>query len=348
MPHGNLFLAHKQKFMHFHELENSTKIILKVIFAVVALAFLWVIRDIIVILLLSLILASAMDPMVEYFNKWKVPRAVSVLTVYILVLGLAGLVIYLIIPPVIGQLKVLEANFPEYVKAFQSRLSGSWFSGINISDFAKNLISGGNSSTVISRTFGVFSGFFSFITVLVISFYLVAEERGMKQFISALLPSRHQEFTMNLIEKIQKKMGLWILGQIILSLSIFALTFIGLSVLGIKYALFLALLAGMLEIVPYIGPFVSAVPAVFFAFIQSPPLALAVAILYLIIQKTEGYVLVPKIMEKTVGTSPLVVLVALLVGFKLAGVIGLLIAVPLAGAITVAVNEFSSPKSQMP
>ncbi len=118
----------------------------------------------------------------------------------------------------------------------------------------------------------------------------------------------------------------------------------GLSILKIDYALFLALLDGLLEIVPYIGPFLSAIPAVFFAFIQNPPLALAVAILYLIVQKTEGYVLVPKIMEKTVGTSPLVVLVALLVGFKLAGVVGLLIAIPLVGAITVVVNELYASK----
>jgi predicted PurR-regulated permease PerM len=110
--------------------------------------------------------------------------------------------------------------------------------------------------------------------------------------------------------------------------------------------LFLALLAGLLEVVPYIGPFLSAVPAVFFAFIQNPPLALAVAILYLIVQKIEGYVLVPKVMEKTVGTSPLVVLVALLIGFKLAGIVGLLIAVPLVSAITVIVNEFISEKSK--
>ena len=109
-------------------------------------------------------------------------------------------------------------------------------------------------------------------------------------------------------------------------------------------ALLLALLAGLLEVMPYMGPFLSAIPAVIIAFIFSPPLALVVAILYLIIQKTEGYVLVPKVMEKTVGTSPLVVLLALLIGFKLAGVLGLLISVPLASAITVVVNEFSAQK----
>lgn len=336
-------------------LEPSTKIILKVVFVGLALALFWVIRDIIAILLLSLILASAMDPMVEYFNKKRVPRAVSVLAVYVLVLGLAGLIIYLIIPPVLEQFKLFQANLPEYIARFQNRFGDNFIGNLISNESFKDIISGPGSGSMLSRTFGVFSGLFTFITVLVISFYLVAEEQGMKKFVSSLLPAKHHEFTLNLLEKIQRKMGLWILGQIILSISIFILTLLGLLIVGLIFkgqggnpilanALLLALLAGLLEVMPYLGPFLSAIPAVIIAFIFSPPLAIAVIVLYIIIQKTEGYVLVPKVMEKTVGTSPLVVLLALLIGFKLAGILGLLISVPLASAITVIVNEFFPQK----
>lgn len=332
--------------MKFNELENSTKIILKVVFVVLALAFLWVIRDIILVLLLSLILASAMEPMVDYFNEKKIPRAVSVLVTYLLFFGLVGLVIFLAIPPVVSQFDILKVNLPQYLGALQERLSAFGLGNIDLSDFLTKAFTspepGGN---VLSQTFGVFSGLLSFVSVLVISFYLVAEEQGMKKFVATLLPQHHHEFTLGLLEKIQKKMGLWVLGQLILSVSIFILTWIGLSLLGIKYAFVLAIVAGLLEIIPYIGPFLSAVPAMFVAFIQNPPLAFAVGVLYLLIQKIEGYVLVPKVMEKTVGTSPLAVLLAVLIGFKLAGVVGLLIAVPLVSAITVAVNEFWSAKS---
>lgn len=331
--------------MKFNELENSTQVILKVVLAGLILAFLWVVREIIVIMVLAFILASAMDPMVDYFSKKRIPRAVSVLTVYILVLGLAAVVIYLLVPPVIEQLKVLQNNLPTYSAVLQEKLGSSWMGNIDVANFFNGLLTDNGETSVVSRTFGVFNGILGFLTVLVISFYLVAEEKGMKEFIAALIPHQHQTFTVELLEKIQHKMGLWIIGQIILSLSIFVLTWIGLTLLGVKYALFLALLAGLLEVVPYIGPFLSAVPGIFFAFIQNPTLAVVVALLYLIIQKTEGYVLVPKIMEKTVGTSPLVVLVALLIGFKLAGIVGLLIAVPLASAITVVVNEFLSAKT---
>jgi predicted PurR-regulated permease PerM len=112
--------------------------------------------------------------------------------------------------------------------------------------------------------------------------------------------------------------------------------------------LFLALLAGLLEIIPYLGPIISAIPAIFFAGIQSPALMAAVVVLYIIVQKTEGYVLVPKIMERTIGTSPLVILVALLVGFKVAGILGLLLAVPLVGAVTVVLNEFQGSRNSAP
>jgi predicted PurR-regulated permease PerM len=330
--------------MTFSDLESSTKVILKVVFTILALAFLWIIRDIIVLLILSLILASAMDPMVDYFSQRRIPRAVSVLAVYVLVFGLGALVLYLFIPTALLQLQILADKWPEYLGQFQNKLGNASPGQSVLAEFVRNLLSGQVDLGLLSKTYGVFSGLFSLLTVLVISFYLVAEERGMKQFIATLLPAKHQEFTIYLIEKIQKKMGLWVIGQIILSFAIFLFTFLGLTILGVDYALFLALLAGFLEIIPYIGPFVSAVPAVFFAFIQSPGLGLAVAILYLIIQKTEGYVLVPKVMQKTVGTSPLAVLVALLVGFKLAGILGLLVAVPLVSAITVVVQEFSGQK----
>lgn len=329
--------------MKYADLDTSTKIILKVVGVVLGLGFLWLIQDIVITLLLGVILASAMDPLVSYFKLRRVPRAVSVLTVYLLVLGLVGLIIYLMIPPLFDQLQILSQNFPSYLDQLRQRIPGSasFLSNVDFSDFGKSLIGSFSSDgTVFSRTLGIFNGVFSFITILVVSFYLVAEQQGMREFIKSLVPPHHQDFSMNLVDKIQKKMGLWIIGQLILSVSIFLLTFTGLTALGVKYALFLALLAGLFEVVPYIGPILSAIPAIFFAFIQNPPLAVAVLILYILVQKLEGYVLVPKIMQKTVGMSPLVVLVALLIGFKLAGILGLLLAVPLVGAVIVVINEF--------
>lgn len=332
-------------------LDNSTKIILRVVAILLILGFLWIIRDIIVVVLLALVLASAMEPMVDYLTKFKIPRFVSVLGTYIIVLGLFGLLISLLSPLVIDQAKLLSENLPAYAVELQAKYPSLnlFFGGTDLSTIAQKLLSSGTGSDLVfNRTLGLFNGLVAIITVLVISFYLVAADRGMKKFISDITPPKYHGMIIRLIEKIQRKMGLWVLGQIILSFFIFLLTYIGLSILGVDYALVLALIAGALEVVPYIGPFVSAILAIFFALIQSPPLVLGVIILYIIIQKTEGYVLVPKVMEKTVGTSPLVVLLALLIGYQLAGILGILLAVPLAGAITVVIQEFFHEKTVQP
>jgi predicted PurR-regulated permease PerM len=324
--------------MRYEELDKSTKVILQVVFVFLALWFLWLIRDIILLLIISLILASAMEPLVDALHDKKVPRVISVFFVYLIFIGVAVLVIYSIIPPVVEQIKILQANLPEYGKVLQTQ-----FAGIDVQSFLQQMASGFSGGNVVQNTFGVFNGALNAIAVVVISVYLVAEEKGMKTFVSSLLPSHHHEFALGLINKIQKKMGGWVLGQLIISFGIFLFTYIGLLLLHVQYALVLALLSGLFEVVPYIGPFLSSIPAMFIAFAQDPAhfsLVIWVAVLYLLVHEVEGYVLVPKVMEKTTNTSPLLTLVALMVGYQLAGIIGLVISVPLATALTVTVNEF--------
>lgn len=330
--------------MKFADLEYSTRVILKVVLVVLVLAFLWAIREVVAIFMLAIVFASAMDPLADYLHKRKIPRGVSVLALYVVVVGVVGLVISSIIPAVVDQFRLLVTNLPTFLSDFQTKypsLSGL-VGNVNSSEIFQSIIGGTDGGTVFTRTAGVFTGVFAFITVLVISFYLVvADQKGMKELIRPLVPEKNRDMVMSLVHKIQKKMGLWVLGQIILSIAIFVFTYVGLTILNVKYALVLALLAGLLEVVPYMGPILSAVPAFLFALIQSPALAVAVVVLYILIQKSESYILVPKVMQKTVGTSPLVVLLSLLIGVKLAGVLGLILAVPIAGAVMVLLEEFT-------
>jgi predicted PurR-regulated permease PerM len=325
--------------MKFNELDNSTKVILKVVLAILVFGFLWLIRDIILILVLALILASAMDPLVNYLYTHKIPRSVSVLAVYLLVVGLIVLFSYFFIPVVIDQFKIFFNNLPNIINSLQGKFS-SVLGNVDLSQLFVQQLSGITGSNVVSSTFTIFDALIGFVSVLVISFYLVAEENGMKTFIGTLIPRIHHEFTITLVEKIQEKMGRWFLGQLIVILVMFVTTWMGLLILHVPYALILAVVAGLLEVVPYIGPFISAIPALLIALTQSPALALAVVVLYILLHELEGYVLVPKIMQKTVGTSPLAVLIALLVGFKIAGIVGLIISVPLVAAFTVTIHEF--------
>lgn len=326
-----------------HTVNISSITILKVLIIILLLWFLFAIRDILLLFLISIIISSAIDPLADYLYRKKVPRAISVLIVYLLFIGIFAMVISLLVPPIVEQFTELsQSNFYE---SFESRIGGLRHSleqyGIKNETITQNFqdFAGSISSGVFNTTRNVLTGLVSTLTVLVISFYLSAEENGTKNFVKHLIPFKNQSYAMKLVTKIQRKMGSWVLGQLILSVVIFILTYVGLLILGVDYALVLALIAGLLEIVPYIGPIISVVPAAFFAFIQNPPLALAVVILYLIIQQIENHLLVPMVMSKSVGLNPILVILGILVGGSLGGLIGAIIAVPLLSGIQVFIYD---------
>jgi len=325
----------------------STLTILKVVFVFLLIYFIYSISNILVILFVSLVLASAIDPWVDWFQKKKIPRVVGIVLIYLVVMSFIGVSIYLIIPPIISQINELSNSFPQY---FEKIIGGfSYFKeyasehGIaesirqSLSALSTNLQSaaGGVFSTVSS----IFGNIISFLLILVITFYMAAEESAMKKIIRSLVPEQHQPYAMQLTNRMQQKIGLWLRGQLILSLILFTLTLIGLTILGVKYALVLAIISGLSEFVPYLGPIIAAVPAVFLAFTQSPTLALFVVILYIVIQWSESNIIVPKIMQKVVGLNPIVSIVVLLIGFKLAGVVGAILSIPVATAASVFLKD---------
>jgi predicted PurR-regulated permease PerM len=320
----------------------STVTILKLVLTGLVLVFLWSIRDILLLLVISIIISSAIDPLADWFSKKKIPRAFSVLIVYVAVLGIFVSVSMLLAPAIGQQFKDLSQS--NFIEQFQSRL-GVFQDSLNESGIGRSIQenikswAGSASSALFNTTKGVVTGLVSIITILVISFYLTVEENGMKNLIKHLTPFKHRAYVAGLTNKIQRKMGHWVLGQFILSAVIFGLTYIGLTVLNIEYALVLALIAGILEFIPYIGPFLALIPALLFAFIQSPGLAVAVVILYVVIQQLENHIIVPVVMSKSVGLNPVMVILGILVGGTLGGIVGAIIAIPLLSAISIFVSD---------
>ncbi len=320
----------------------STVTILKIVMIGLLLWFAWVIRDILLIFLISVIVSSAIDPVADFLTRFKVPRMLSVSLVYVAFFGLVVLIGFLIVPPVSQQFEAIKnadvyQTFASKIGVYRETLSQSSIGRAldnSIKEIANNF--GG---TLFATTKGVVTGLVSIITIMVISFYLAVEESGMKNFIKHLAPFRHQAYVMRLVNKIQRKMGAWFLGQIILSAVIFGLVFIGLTVLKVKFALVLALVAGLLEIIPIIGPFVSGALAVFFAFLQSPTLAVAVIILWVVTQQLESHIIVPVVMSRSVGINPVLVILSVLVGATLGGIVGALIAIPVVSGISVFIND---------
>src|SRR3989338_549812 len=320
----------------------STVTILKIILVLLLLWLLWSIREIVLVLLISVIIASAIDPLADFLSRHRVPRALSALLVYAVFFGLLVLVVWLLVPPMAEQFRQISQQdfydrFVDKIGIYRENLNQTGI-GRAIENSVKNF-AGSFAGTLFQTTKGVITGFVSVVTILVVSFYLTIEENGMKNLIKHLTPYKHQAYAMGLVTKVQKKMGAWVLGQLVLSFVIFGLTYLGLSLLKVEFALVLALIAGMLEIIPYIGPLVSVIPAAFFAFLQNPPLAFAVIVLYVIIQQLENHILVPVVMSKSVGLNPVLVILGILVGASLGGIVGAVIAVPVIAGISVFVSD---------
>ncbi|MFZ5559264.1 MAG: AI-2E family transporter [Patescibacteria group bacterium] len=330
-------------------MENSKTIhiswatIFKVALVILFLIFLYLIRDVIVIFIFALIIASAIAPTVDLLEKIKIPRVLGALIVYIVVIGVLGFLLSLIVAPLIQDIKNLSSNFPEYVESLVSQFKSlqKAFSkyGSVVNQFQKFLLRTGErlqNLELFSTFVNIFGGIFSFILALIISFYLSVQKRGVQRILGSISPFNHRDYILDLWERAQKKLGRWLQGQLFLGIIVGVLVYIGLYFLKIKYALLLAIIAGILEIFPYIGPVLAAIPAIIIGFLQAPILGLWVLILYVVVQQLENYLIVPLVIGKVVGLNPIIVIIALLVGAKLGGIPGMILAVP----ITAVLAEF--------
>jgi len=182
--------------------------------------------------------------------------------------------------------------------------------------------------------------------VLIITFYMTLEEDGMKKFVKSIAPLKYQPYLISKVKRVQVKMGMWLRGQLILSLILGVLAYIGLLIIGVDYALVLALLVAVTEFIPYVGPIIGGIPAVFIAFTQSPVKAGIVVVLYVVIQQLENSVISPKVMQKAVGLNPIIIILALLVGGTIGGFAGVILAIPAVTIISVFVEDFFDNKKE--
>ncbi len=325
----------------------STWSIVKVFLVFLAAWFLFTIRDVIAIVFVSLILAASLDPWVDKMEKLKIPRGISVVMIYILLFAFITLVLVLLVPAIAAQLQEISKEVPniygklvEFVSTSQGAITEDNITAElqeNLQFLQATLIQA--TGNVFGALVGIFGGIISFLSVLVITFYITVEEEAIKRVVIFSVPAKHQGYILSLINRVQKKIGLWLRGQLILMFIIGLLTYVSLKIIGVDYALVLALLAGIAEFIPFLGPLIAAIPAVFVAFVQKPILALFVVIVYSIIQQAENNLIVPKVMQKAVGLNPLVVIVALLVGGQVAGVVGAILAIPVTTALSVIARD---------
>ena len=315
----------------------STLTIVKVIAVIVGLAFLYAIRDVIGVLVVAFVLASALTPFVDWLNKrLSIPRIFGIVIVYVVLLGIISVILALLIPAIVNQVSDIANNFPQYYNKIQTEfgsiknfsITQSFVDKLQSSLQSLNISVGQATGGVFTAISSIFGGIFTFIGIVVITFYLILQEQTTRNFLKSIVPIKYLPTVTPIFDAIQVKMGGWLRGQLALSAIIFLADWIGLTILGVHNALILALFAGLMEIVPFIGSTIAAIPAVFFGFTQSSWQGFAVIILFILVQQFENNIIVPKVMQKAVGLNPLIVIVAMLVAAKIAGIAGLLLAVP--------------------
>ncbi|MDO8429037.1 MAG: AI-2E family transporter [Candidatus Daviesbacteria bacterium] len=302
----------------------------KTIFFITAfLLLLWVvylILDIILLLFVAFIFVSALDPLVNRLVGWRIPRSLAAAAILI---GVAALIIGLLtisFTPILNQTTNLSQALGQTVNSLvRANLVDQNTIQNELSNFSKQ---------AISITLVIFQNIIAFATLIVITFYLLLDKARLEGVVISFFVG-HQDIVKNLFDRIQEKLGAWLRGQLLLSLIIGVVVYVGLTLLGIKYALPLAILAGLFEIVPVIGPIIASVPAVLLGLSVSPLLAALVAGFYLVVQQVENQVIVPQVMKRAVGLNPILVILSVSIGGRLLGIPGALLAVPIAVVIQV-------------
>ncbi len=325
-------------------IEISPSIIFRTLLILGAIWFLYVIRDVIALFLISVIITAALTPIIKRMQRI-MPRQVSVTLVYIIFFCAVGLLIYFILPVLTAQMEELSKALPGQIHWLQEKL-GMEQAGTAESTLANlGAQMAGSLQDIVSTTAGVFAGMISAVAVIAMSFYMSLTKDGLKRFLTSITPQRHKDYVSSLTDRIEGNFGRWVVGQIITMLFVGTLYYIALTVLGVPYALVLAVLGGLLEIVPYFGPIMSAVPAAILGFMIDPLTGILVIVAYLLINMLENYVLIPKIMNRAIGLNPVAVILALLIGLQVAGIVGVILAVPIAGAIGIFARDMMDKKT---
>ncbi len=329
------------------KLDISVATFFKALAIVVSVYFVYRVLDVLALVFVAIIFATALEPAVNWMNRNRIPRALAVLVLYLVIFLVLSLIVVLMVPPLVDQITELAKSFPYYYERLLSAfsyVSGTGHDQVaagmqqNLQNLGSNLAQA--TSSLLSTVIGIFGGILQFIVLLTIAFYLVIEEDGIVRFVRSITPSAYQPYVMQLMRRLKQKLGSWLRGQLLLMLIIGVLTYVGLALLGAKYAMVLALWAGITEIVPYVGPIIGAIPAIFLALSVSPLQALLITALYVVVQQLENNIIVPMVMRRTVGLNPIITIIAIAIGAKLGGVMGAVLSIPVAVSLGVFLSDF--------
>lgn len=330
-----------------------------IVVAVLAWA-LFYLRDVVLVVLTAVVLASAIEPFARALRRWHIARLPAVILIYLVFALVAVAIFYFFVPSLVSDVVNLLGNVPvllDTVSAWSPFGAGTALNAVGdggglagklaFGDMVEAFrIVAANVSEGFLPTLSVFfGGAVSFVLIIVLSFYLAVQEDGIAKFLGIVTPIKHEAYVIGLWRRAQEKIGLWMQGQLLLAVLVGLLVYLGLTVLGIENALALAFLAAVLETIPLFGPIIAAIPAVAAAYLSGGVQSgLLVIGLYLIIQQFENHLFYPLVVKKIVGVPPILVILSLIIGAKLAGFLGVLLSVPLATTVMEYFNDLQRRK----
>jgi predicted PurR-regulated permease PerM len=320
--------------------------------AILLLAALYESREALILIYISAVLAMGFAPLVAIIQrrpsgKSRIPRTLAILVIYLVIIAVIIVVGLMVVPALVAQAQGLWDRLPRMFDDFQRFLIRYRLMkrSVTLQEAVQNAPagSGGNAvTTVFVALSGVIGGAFGLVTILILSFYFLIEAESLLNYFLRFIPNGSRNRFSAAARASVVKVSAWLGAQLVLAGVMGAAAGIGLGLLGEPYSYVVALIAAIGETIPIVGPIIGGVAAVAVAVGTSAQLALEVGVLFLILHQIEANILVPKIMEKRVGVSPVAVIIALLVGGSLLGLVGAILAVPTAAILSVFVDEFSS------
>lgn len=335
--------------------------ILTALIIVVGAYLFWVLRDLALLVLTAIVISSAIEPQVAFLIRYRLPRFIAALVVYVVAFGSIFVLLYFFFPPIISDATNFLSAVPRYLDTINAPSQFSTFAQATgfgggqheIQAFIQTLLSFQNvflagSGGVLQLFVTFFGGIFSLVLVITLSFYFALQDTGVDDFLRMVMPVAYENYSVDLWKRSQKKIGLWMQGQILLSFIVAVLVYLGLLIIGIPYALLLSVFTGMAEIIPIFGSLIAGTVAVIVGYSDGGiSLALIVLGLYVVVNQFESNLIYPLIVKKIVGVPPLLVIVALIAGYTLAGFLGALLSVPLAAIALEFISDFDTKKRRV-
>src|SRR3990167_2338678 len=323
----------------------TTSTMVRAILVLLCVFLLWFLRDLALIVLTSIVIASFVESGIPHMKKIGINRVFGIVIMYVISLLILSGIFYLFAPLLITEIYNFSNFISVYIPgvSFLNYFQNEAFSG------AKDIVGSLSGVFSITTLFSVskafilnlsggffktlsvaFGGVFNFILIVLISFYLSIQEKGIENFLRIIIPIKYEEYTIDLWERSRRKIALWMKGQVVLGFVVAVLIYLVLSLLGIEYALLLSIIAGVMELVPY-GILVALIPAFSFSYLSGGLASgLMVTGAYLIVHQFEVFLFAPLIIKKIVGLSPIIIILSALIGFELGGVWGMLLSIPIA------------------